>query len=90
MQGSRLLRLRALKALIHMRLPSYQRVLLIIFVVTLPLVNPWVRGDGVGYYAYVRALLVEHHLSFEIDWRRANPSFFMDNADAEGHISPSS
>ena len=90
MQGSRLLRLRALKALIHMRLPSYQRVLLIIFVVTLPLVNPWVRGDGVGYYAYVRALLVEHHLSFENDWRRANPSFFMDNADAEGHISPSS
>jgi hypothetical protein len=34
--------------------------------------KPWVRGDGVGYYAYVRALLVERHLSFENDWRLAN------------------
>ncbi len=86
MQGSRLLRLRAVKAFIHMRLPSYPWVLLIIFVVTLPLVNPWVRGDGVGYYAYVRALLVEHHLSFENDWRRANLSFRMYAVDVEGHI----
>ena len=77
-----------MNSFIYMRLPTYPTILLIIFVVTLPLVNPWVRGDGVGYYAYVRALLVEHHLSFENDWRRANPSFRMYSVDAEGHIDP--
>jgi hypothetical protein len=67
---------------------SYPRVLLIIFLVTLPFVNPWVRGDGVSYYAYVRALLVEHHLNFENDWRSANLSYRMYSVDAEGHIDP--
>jgi hypothetical protein len=35
--------------------------LLIFFLCTLPLVNPIVHGDGVGYYAYVRAPLIEHN-----------------------------
>ena len=29
----------------------YTRILLILFLWTLPLVNPIVHGDGVGYYA---------------------------------------
>jgi hypothetical protein len=28
-----------------------ERLLLLIFLFSLPLLNPWVRGDGVGYYA---------------------------------------
>ena len=28
-----------------------------LFLMSLPFVNPWVRGDGVGYYAYARSLL---------------------------------
>jgi hypothetical protein len=52
---------------------SYDRLLLLLFLLTLPFVNPWVRGDGVGYYAYIRALLIEHDLRFENDWRSANP-----------------
>ena len=39
----------------------YTRILLILFLCTLPLVNPIVHGDGVGYYAYVRAPLIEHN-----------------------------
>src|SRR5215469_12636784 len=35
----------------------YTRILWILFLCTLPLVNPIVHGDGVGYYAYVRAPL---------------------------------
>jgi len=27
-------------------------ILALLFLLSLPLVNPWVRGDGVGYYAY--------------------------------------
>src|SRR5262245_53202480 len=36
----------------------YTRILVILFLCTLPLVNPIVHGDGVGYYAYVRAPLI--------------------------------
>jgi hypothetical protein len=37
--------------------------------------NPWVRGDGIGYYAFARAPLIEHSLNFERDYRSGNASF---------------
>jgi hypothetical protein len=64
----------------------YEKCLLCLFVFTLPLVNPWVRGDGVGYYAYARALLIEGRLDFEKDWLEANPTFRMGRVDSQGHI----
>jgi hypothetical protein len=57
-----------------------------LFVFTLPLINPWVRGDGVGYYAYVRSLLVEHKLDFSNDWRSSNESFAMGRVGPGGII----
>ncbi len=68
------------------RLNRYDKILILIFVLTLPLVNPWVRGDGVGYYAYARAIVVNHNLQFEPDWLHANPSFYMGRIDAPGHL----
>lgn len=65
-----------------------RKVLLVVFLASLPLVNPWIRGDGVGYYAYVRALIVDHNLNFERDWREANPSFSAGRVDASGHLRP--
>ena len=50
-------------------------ILVLLFLLSLPLVNPWVRGDGVGYYAYIRSMLVEHKLDFQNDWRDANLEF---------------
>ena len=47
---------------------KFSRSLILLFVFALPLVNPWVRGDGVGYYAYVRSLLIDHDLRFENEW----------------------
>ncbi len=64
----------------------YERVLLLLFLLSLPLLNPWVRGDGVGYYAYARALVVDHNLQFEKDWQNANPSFRNSRIDNDGHI----
>ena len=64
----------------------YDKILILIFLLSLPLVNPWVRGDGVGYYAYARALVVNHNLQFEPDWRHANPSFYMGRIDPSGRI----
>jgi hypothetical protein len=55
----------------------YTRILVILFLCTLPLVNPIVHGDGVGYYAYVRAPLIEHNFDFTQDYQHANPRLRM-------------
>jgi hypothetical protein len=60
--------------------------LVLLFFISLPFVNPWVRGDGVGYYAYVRAPLISHNLDFRTDWLRANTSFTAGRQDGEGNI----
>jgi hypothetical protein len=63
-------------------------ILIALFLATLPLMNPWVRGDGVGYYAFVRALLIEHRLDFTKDWLFANSSFRMRRVDANDQLTP--
>ncbi len=47
-----------------------ERLLLLLFLFSLPFLNPWVRGDGVGYYAFARAPLIQRE-----DYRHANESF---------------
>jgi hypothetical protein len=64
----------------------YDKILILLFVISLPFVNPWVRGDGVGYYAYARALVVNHNLRFEQDWLNANASFRAGQVDSNGRI----
>jgi len=68
------------------RLTTYQRILILLFVATIPLSNPWVRGDGVGYYAYARSLLIERRLDFVKDWEHGNESFVMGRVDSSGHV----
>jgi hypothetical protein len=65
---------------------SYTKVLFILLVITLPIVNPWVHGDGVGYYAYVHSLLINHNLAFENEWKAANASFIQGRVGANGEI----
>ena len=69
-----------------LKLTKYEAALTVLFVLTLPLCNPWVRGDGVGYYAFARSILIEHHLDFANDWLHGNASFRMGRIDPEGHI----
>jgi hypothetical protein len=64
----------------------FERALLFFFLLSLPLLNPWVRGDGVGYYAYVRAPLIEHDLDFTHDYQFANDSFRAARIDENGQI----
>jgi hypothetical protein len=61
-----------------------ERCLLLLFVLSLPLLNPWVRGDGVGYYAFARAPLIEHSLDFQHDYQSANASFRDARLDENG------
>jgi hypothetical protein len=65
---------------------AYGRWLIVLFLLSLPLVNPWVRGDGVGYYAYARSMVIDHNLRFEKDWLAANPSFQLARVDSNGNI----
>jgi hypothetical protein len=64
------------------------KLLFFLFLATLPLVNPWVRGDGVGYYAYLRSVLIDHDLRFENDYLAGNQSFVLSKVDAQGHLLP--
>jgi hypothetical protein len=60
------------------------RVMLLLLLLSLPLLNPWVRGDGVGYYAFARALLIQHNLDFAPDYQHANQGFREAHVDASG------
>src|SRR6202171_575611 len=66
----------------------HAKLLFLFFLLTLPVVNPWVRGDGVGYYAYLRSALIDHDLNFENDYLGANQSFVMSRVDEQGHLRP--
>jgi Dolichyl-phosphate-mannose-protein mannosyltransferase len=59
-----------------------------IFLASLPLTNPWVRGDGVGYYAFARAPLIEHSLDFQHDYQFANAGFRDAHLDETGVPKP--
>jgi len=63
------------------------KILLALFVFSLPLVNPWVRGDGVGYYAFGRSILIGGNLDFTKDWLAANSSFRLGRVNSYGYIS---
>ncbi len=65
---------------------AYSKLLFFLFLLTLPLANPWVRGDGVGYYAYLRSILIDHSLHFEKDYLSANESFVSSRVDAQGRL----
>ena len=79
---------RRIDSRLNFRLQEKQRrfewILLILFLFTLPLLNAWVRGDGVGYYAYARAPLIEHNLDFTHDYQSANESFREGRLDENG------
>jgi hypothetical protein len=51
-------------------------------------VNPIVHGDGVGYYAYARAPLIQHNFHFEEDWRHANQYFSQSRTGPDGRLLP--
>jgi hypothetical protein len=65
-----------------------ERLLLLLFLFSLLFLNPWVRGDGVGYYAFARAPLIEHRLDFTRDYQHANESFRVPRLDESGQPKP--
>jgi hypothetical protein len=64
----------------------YIEMMFVCFLLTLPMVNPTVHGDGVGYYAYARAILIQHNLRFEVDWRHANKFLSSSRVEADKQL----
>lgn len=63
-------------------------LLVALFVLTTPLVNPYIRGDGNGYYAYIRSLVIDGDLQFEDEYRRGDPAFVATVIGPDGRVSP--
>jgi hypothetical protein len=63
-----------------------ERALILLFLLTLPFAQTRVRGDGIGYYAYARSLLIDHNLQFKGDWTDPSTLPFLVQADRAGHI----
>jgi len=70
------------------RLDSNERLLAVLFLCTLPLVNPYIRGDGNGYYAYVRSAVIDGDLDFENEYRQGDPAFQSLWFGEDGHLRP--
>lgn len=65
---------------------KFEQLLVFLFLLSLPLINPWIRGDGVGYYAFARAPLIQRSLDFEPDYLHANSGFREHRVDQTGHV----
>ena len=49
-------------------LSRYEQALVLLFLLSLSFVHARIRGDGIGYYAYLRSPLIDHNLRFASDW----------------------
>lgn len=63
-------------------------ILIVVFILTIPLINPLVHGDGVGYYAYLRAPFIQHNFDFQDDWLHANLGFVRARVNPAHQLTP--
>lgn len=63
-----------------------EKALSILLTLTIPFIHAQVRGDGIGYYAYARSLLIDHNLQFAGDWKK--PSEDIMKPGLNGHLLP--
>ncbi len=63
-----------------------ERRLGIVFLLSLIFLHPSVRGDGAGYYAWVRAPLIQHNFDFQNDWRHGFPGIDWGRPDGVGNV----
>lgn len=60
------------------------RLLAALFVLSLAFLNPYLRGDGNGYYAWLRSPLLDRDANFGNEYLRADPMFRAAFVDAAG------
>ena len=69
------------------RAPPPVRVLALLLLLTPLLALPYLRGDGNGYYAWVRSPVIDHDLDFENEFLRGDPSF-LNAVSGDGELLP--
>ncbi|MEX0990761.1 MAG: hypothetical protein WD004_00620 [Actinomycetota bacterium] len=62
-------------------------ILAIIFVLTIPAITPFLRGDGVGYYAWLASPIVDGDLRFANEYREGD-FVFESNVWVDGQVKP--
>jgi hypothetical protein len=67
--------------------PLAVRILTIVLLVSPLLVLPYLRGDGNGYYAWVRSPVIDRDLDFENEFRRGDPTF-LNAVTEDGEFNP--
>jgi hypothetical protein len=72
----------------RLRIMTGHGALVVLFVATVPFVNPYIRGDGNGYFAYVRSAVIDGDLQFENEFRRGDPAFRSLVFDEAGRLRP--
>src|SRR5205085_873957 len=50
-------------------------LLCLLFVLSVPLITPYLRGDGNGYYAWLRSPVIDHDFQFTNEYQRGDPAF---------------
>jgi hypothetical protein len=63
-----------------------EKTLVVVFLLSLPFIQPQVQGDGIGYYAYARSMLIDHNLNFEGDWKDAKTGDAVVVGRENGHV----
>lgn len=64
------------------------RALTALFVLSLVMVNPYLRGDGNGYYAWLRSPLIDGDVHFGNEYQHADPAFRSAFVDESGAPTP--
>lgn len=66
----------------------HEKVLAGLFVLTLPFVTPYIRGDGVKYYAWLRSPAIDADLHFLNEYRHGDPVFREFYLREDGSLKP--
>jgi hypothetical protein len=70
------------------RLSRAHRVVGVLFLLSLSLVVPYVRGDGVLYYAWLRSPMIDGDLHFLNEFRHGDPAFRAYYLTEDGSLKP--
>lgn len=63
-------------------------LLVLIFVLSIPLITPYLRGDGVEYYAWLHSPVIDHDLQFEDEYKAGDPVFVGNVVLPDGELRP--
>ena len=73
---------------IHEYFDRYQKIIILVFVLSLVLLHPWINSDGIAYYSQLRSMVMDHDLQFTNEFahymnQQTNPETAQQNSFSE-------